>query len=243
MPTPAELAIASAIARASHSDQSRIRGASTPFVGPGDHSALVAEVDVDEKSTGQIVVWVKSVLTGSDRETVPMKVAARYDLTSMPRFADSASDADMFAAWLMALTGCPNDGRLPDGQSNPDSKLAALITSVVSTRRADNILRGLAYRVSGRYAKKESPKFGVASDGRQYEIVGRNADGSPVFNREKQRYVYLSFSSIETTDAEVANARKWLDEHFPIAARTAAAPVAPAPADAQVPPAKFRLPT
>jgi hypothetical protein len=241
--TPAQLAVAAAIERAAQSDQSNMRGARTPFMGPGDHQCLVAESDVEIKGTGQIVVWLKSVVTASDREQrLPLKVAARYDLTSHARFEDTPSDADMFAAFLMAATGCPNDGRLSDGQSNPKSQLRELIRDIVETKSRENILRGFAYSASGRYAKKENPKYALASDGRKYEVTGRAADGSPILNRDKSQFVYLSFSCAEQSDEEVAAARTWLDEHFPAETRAAApTPVAPPPAPPNGP-VPFRLP-
>lgn len=203
-----------ALLRATNSDQSRIRGTRVPFIGPGQHQALVESLDVQTKD-GKTVVWVRSVLTDSDREACPKLVTSYYDLTSPAKFAESPSGADMFTALIRAVTGAPDDGRLADGRSNPDSELAATLRAVLLDRVGENILRGMAYAVSGAYAKKESTKYALADNGRQYEITGRGPDGALILNRDKERFVYISVSPVEQSDAEVAAARKWLDESFP----------------------------
>jgi len=249
MPTPAELAVQAAIARATQSDQSHMRSVRTPFVGPGNHQLLVAETEASLSDKGEFIVWVKSVITSSDREVAPLKIAARYNLSAPARFDKSASDADMFAAFLMAVTGAPNDGRLPDGTSNENSVLGKLITDLVTTRSKDNMLRGMAYAISATYAKRENPKYALASDGRKYEVTGRDASGNPILNRDKQQYVYVAFAGVEQSDAEVAAGRAWLDERFPVEVRQAppaAAGSAPPPPEAPpqpAGPAKFRLPS
>ena len=250
--TPAQLAaqaaVQAAILRASSADQSKIRGARTPFFGPGDHVALVSATDVQIQD-GTTRVWVRSVITGSDRDIkLPLEVVTLYDLTAPARYTGSPSGAALFASLLVAL-GC----------ENTQPALAKLMGDVLVERRKDQILRGLAYRMSCSYARKESKEHAVGADGRQYRIAGHTADGKAVLDYAKERFVYLSPSPLdeEQTDAQVAESRKWLDEHFPVkdwdaasadaAARDAGAHVSsqdatPTPTPTQPTPSRFRLP-
>lgn len=231
LPKTAQAAqIAAALARAQHADASTVAGVRTPFPAPGRHETLIASIDVDASKDGKCAVWVQLVITASNTEPAPKLVTQYFDLLRPAAFPGSPTAAALFKALIMAATGASTD---VEAQK-------AVELALDLDQMAAQPLRGFGLVADGRYAKKPSKDHAVdPKTGRQYAIVAMAPSG-PVLDTAKERYVYWSYEGAEQSEDEVAQARAWLDEHFPIPTTTTTAEPAPPPAAPA--PGGFRLP-
>lgn len=206
-----ELAIRSAINSVQMADPSRAQQQRDPLMPPGNHEGLVVEVhpDIALPEGGREYnrrVFLRTVILTSDNPKIPesgLVVLTMFDLARIPRFAKQASDADRFALCIQRLTDC-NASQLGE------------ITEQILLKPQDQMLRGMSFscRASFGKAKPGISYREVAYGAQEYtEVIGEKT-------QTKQRWVDVDWSlGEEQSPEQLAGARAWLDENFPIRQR------------------------
>jgi hypothetical protein len=213
MSNAAKEAIQRAMRAVREADPGRAQNAiRDPFVPPGTHQALIAEVSADfdvpegAREPNQ-KIWLRSLLLESTNSAITGEIVAvtMFDLARQPQYPGQSSEADRWALTLQQLTQLP-----------PGEELERFTYDLLFERAQDQLLRGVSCRIEAAFTRAESGvEYREAAYGHQEYTIRRGKKEETV-----TRWVNVAFyPGAPQSDAELAEARKYLDEHFPIRER------------------------
>lgn len=208
----AELAVQNALAAARAADPKKAASTRDPFIPPGRHELILAEISpdfgADESGRPRGKIWVRFVVEESTQSELecPMMLAQCYDTTKVPKFASMASDVDRFMLLLQQVSGLANDLHLGER-----SKLMRLFVDVIQDRVADQVLRGRQVSCVGSFAK--------AKDGQSYFASNYGHQSYTEKGKTFERWVNTEFSTKEASAEDTLALREWLDDKFPVRKR------------------------